>query len=558
MIPLITLAMAAADPGDLMAAAEAEMNRAMTLQLPEQPSPYLINYEILDGSVATSLASFGGIISESVRTHRNIRAEVRVGDYAFDNTNFNPMFGERNGTSSRGLPHEDNLVALQREIWLATDIAYKGATEQLSAKIAAWENRPPSEIPDLIQVSPLITDPLEKPTLQENQVSDLVRQLTMTLHSHEHLEDADAIARDWQGVRMLCSTEGNRAWIPTGFSVVRVEAISRAEDGARLRNARWWVAPTMSALPSVDSMNAELEEMADWLAQSITAPVEEDYLGPVLFEDDAAVELFRQLLLPELSGTPPAAEPPDGFEGTPTVHATARLGRRLLPAGWQVVDDPSFNSELAGSYQYDFEGVAPRSVELVEDGVVRDLLMSRIPSETSQQSTGHGRALGMDRREAIPGVVTVAPRRQRSDKRLRRKALALAREAGLPYILVIRRLEPPAMAEDFRIAFSGEGPLPGLTRPLEAYRLYPDGREEPVRGLEFVGVDRRVLRDIAMAGGISEPTNAMDSAPGSRRFSIGAVGGLPVTWSAPSVVIVEMELRGQGGIDQRVLPPPPR
>jgi hypothetical protein len=211
----------------------------------------------------------------------------------------------------------------------------------------------------------------------------------------------------------------------------------------------------------------------------------------------------------------------------------------------------------AGHYRFDHEGVAAERVVLVEDGIVRTLLMSRIPRGEDTKSNGHGRSLGGDRRGAVPGIVAVTPRKSRSDARLRRKALSLARQADLPYVLVIRRLEPPATVEDFRVAFSGEGPLPGLTSPLEAYRLYPDGREEPVRGLEFVGVDRRVLRDIAISGAVSAPTGVMDAGSGAGRFGIGAVGGLPATWSAPSVVIAELELRGHGGGELRAVAAPP-
>ena len=46
------------------------------------------------------------------------------------------------------------------------------------------------------------------------------------------------------------------------------------------------------------------------------------------------------------------------------------------------------------------------------------------------------------------------------------------------------------------IAFSGDGPLAGLTQATEIYRLYADGRTEPVHSMKFIGVDRRVMRDI--------------------------------------------------------------
>ena len=540
-----------------LAAAEAELERARTMALPGQPSPYFVNYEILDGEVATAGAVLGALDTFDHGPYRNLRVEVRVGDYGFDNANFDVSFGERDGTRVRGLPHEDVDVALRRELWMATDDAYKGAAEQFAAKQAAREGRTGEHTADLYAMDGLTTDPIPRPSADAAWARATVEGLTAGFAELDWIEEGGALARDWQGSRMLVTTEGTRAWVPTGFSVVRIEAITRAEDGAKLRNTRSWVARTPAELPTFDEMKAEVEDMTAWVDGLRDAPIEDDYLGPVLFEDAAAVELFRQLVVPEIVGTPPPERAPDPFSDNASTPPSARLGRRLLPEGWSIVDDPGADPAAAGAYTHDFQGVAGQRVEVVQDGVVRDLLMSRVPREGFSGSTGHGRALGADRRTAIPSVLSITPRRGKSDKKLRRKALQLARQAGLDYVLVIRRVEPPALSDDFHIAFSGEGPLPGLTRPAEAYRLYPDGREEPVRGLTFLGVDRRVLRDIAIAGAPSPGLGVMDSAPGPGRFSIGAIGGLPATWSVPPVVITELELRGAGGSDPRVIPAPP-
>jgi hypothetical protein len=71
-----------------------------------------------------------------------------------------------------------------------------------------------------------------------------------------------------------------------------------------------------------------------------------------------------------------------------------------------------------------------------------------------------------------------------------------------------------------------------------------------------VGVDRRVLRDIVAAGRLNAAVDVMDSPGRTGRFSIGAVGGLPATWTVPSVLIDELELRGQGGGESRLVPAP--
>ena len=140
--------------------------------------------------------------------------------------------------------------------------------------------------------------------------------------------------------------------------------------------------------------------------------------------------------------------------------------------------------------------------------------------------------------------------------RLQRMAIAAAKSAGLPYVVVIRRITPPSLSEDFEFAVTGEGPLAGLTPPEEAYRLYANGKKEPIRGLQFIGVDRRVLRDIIANGKAHSHTEMLDGSGTSERFTLGEAGGVPVSWSAPSILISEMELRGHGGGEARIIKRP--
>lgn len=555
LLLLLTLARADAPPAALEVAAQAELRRALDgLALPLQPRPSWVQIEVLDGDVATSRASFGALITDDHTPYRTLRAEVRVGDSALNSSNFSGGYSDRDGIQSRALPLEDIETALRREIWLALDEAYKGATEQYASKVAAITRTSGSRAPDFSPSEALVTGPLDPPRADAARVRKQVERLSGATSDLAGLEQVTAIARDWQGTRMLLSSEGTRAWLPTGFSVVVARAATRAPDGARLQDARMWVAKRSDLLPPLSELQAETRAMAEKLLAMRSAPVEEDYLGPVLFEQAAAVELFRQLLAAEIVGTPPVAAGGDGSSGEDP--PTARLGRRLLPEGWHATDDPGSLPDSPGGYRWDFEGVEAERVSLIEDGIVRDLLMSRIPRSDLLRSNGHGRALGIDRRAAFPGVVRVDPRRELSPKRLERRALALARQAGLPYVLVVSRLVPPALSEDFEMALSGDGPLAGLTPATEAYRLYADGRREMVRGLRFVGVDRRVLRDIAAAGHVGPPEGVLDGPPDSTRFNIGAVGGLPVTWMVPPVLITELEIHGRGGGEARVLAAP--
>jgi hypothetical protein len=550
-------ALAATSPG-VDAALDAELARTATLRLADAPAPYFVAYDVLDGTVTNAFAEQGALVSRGVEDYRNLRVEVRVGDPTFDSSNFR-AFGEPDGVVQRRLPVEDTPVALRREIWLATDRAYKHAVEQLSRKEAARRDDPSPRPPDRA-AAPIVvaTDPGPAvPPADPARLEALVTLASAELARFPEVEVAQAIARDWQGTRTVRTTEGTRVAMNTGYTVLRVEGTVRLADGSTATDSRSWVVATVDALPAEDALRAEVRALGEWLSGLDTAVVEEDYLGPVLFEGPAAVDLFSQLLAGEVAGTPPAEE-----EGSSPLQAgsapTARPGRRLLPDGWTVVDDPTTSAPVLGRYAYDHEGVPPRRVELVKDGVLRDVLMSRVPRKDRTESTGHGRALGADRREAVPGFITVTPPRLASTSKLRRTALRLAAQTGRDYVLVIGRLVPTNLVDRIEIGISGEGPMAGLTEPYEAWRLYADGRVEPVRALRFSGVDRRVLRDVVMAGEGIGPTNTLDAAPGPGRYQVGPTGGFPVTWDVPSVLIAEMELLGGGGGEPRALPLPPR
>jgi TldD protein len=547
----------AADPSALEAAVHTEIERAMNgLRLPEQPAPHHISVQIIDGQYATIFTQDGAITSANHGPHREARIDVRVGSDNMDSGNFNASLGNRNGTQMRGLHHEDVELATRRELWLALDDAYKGATEIYAAKQAARSERRNKFPPDLAKAPVVEIDFSEPPLPATAALFGRVKALTQEVGSDTHLENSAFIGHDWHGKRLVINTEGTRAWLPTDRVVIRGEVIGRANDGSRLRNTRSWVARSLEHMPNEERMRTELRAASQWVEALQEAPVERDYLGPVLFEAPAAAELFRQLLHPEISGSPPAEWAPDPMSEDAMPVPLARIGRRLLPAGWSVIDDPTADSHQASHYTHDHDAVAVQPVHLIEDGILRDVLMSRVPRMDRSKSTGHGRTTGSSRRTAMPGQVTVSPHKSTAEARMRKKALAAARSAGLKYVIVVRRITPPSLSEDFEFAVTGEGPLAGLTPPEEAYRLYADGREEPIRGLQFSGVDRRVLRDIIASGRTGQPVEMLDGSGTSERFTLGEAGGSPVSWSVPPVLISEMELRGNAGGEPRVIPRP--
>jgi len=88
---------------------------------------------------------------------------------------------------------------------------------------------------------------------------------------------------------------------------------------------------------------------------------------------------------------------------------------------------------------------------------------------------------------------------------LKARLIQMCKERDKPYGLLIRKLDFPFSGSTAEIqtlqsasANSG-GSVRPVSPPVLMYRVYPDGREELIRGMRFRGVSTRSLRDILAA-----------------------------------------------------------
>ncbi len=129
-----TFARAASSPsGDVvLRALREEMDRSKAnLKMANVQAPYYIEYRVTDLDVFEASAVFGALRNQQRGRARLLRVVVRVGDYRQDS-----FYGTGEGTIDL-VPLDDDVFAMRHRIWLATDRAYKAASEALSAKQAA-------------------------------------------------------------------------------------------------------------------------------------------------------------------------------------------------------------------------------------------------------------------------------------------------------------------------------------------------------------------------------------------------------------------------------------
>jgi predicted Zn-dependent protease len=553
-LPLATLASRGQSRLDdpFLEAMVSELERSLRLKIAGE-SPYYIEYAIEDGVNFTCVATLGGLLGSTFSPYRLPRVVVRVGSYEFDNSN-SVFTGQIRGAryDSNRWPLEFNRTQLQQDLWLATDRAYKAAVQEISLKKSALQNITLSEkINDFAKQPPLVKLlPPAKAKTDEKKFSDIARRLSAVFSAYPKVLDSRVEIEESASTFYYANTEGTRARCPETICSIRVRAEAFAADGAVIRNNRYFHAFRLDQLPSEAAVRKEIEAMAQNLTALVDAPAGDVYTGPVLFEPFAAGQLFAQVFGGQLQ---PARDPvsmPGRPVNIPPSELESRMNGRVLPDFFDVVDDPKaeWNGRpLFGNNEIDNEGVAPERLTLVEKGTLKNLLYSRQPVRGHEGSNGRGRIPGnFGAFAALPTNLLVQCKESVSPAELRKKLLQLVQQRRKPYGIVVRRLDYPSSASMVELrrlanAMQGSGASRPISSPLEIYRLYPDGREEPIRGVRFRGINVRLLRDILAAGNDAAPVEyLLNGAPLALMGAGGYVVGASVV--CPSLLFDEVEI----------------
>jgi len=113
----------------------AELKRSQEkLQLGQLQRPYYIDYQVTEIQDNIADATLGALRTDQVNSGRLVRVVVRIGDYKQDS-----YFGEGMG-AVEVMPTDNDEMALRRQLWLATDKAYKSALSGFTEKQAALKS----------------------------------------------------------------------------------------------------------------------------------------------------------------------------------------------------------------------------------------------------------------------------------------------------------------------------------------------------------------------------------------------------------------------------------
>jgi TldD protein len=533
VIPFAASAQTSILPSDpVLRAMHDELLRSVKeLQFKDLDKPYFIQYTILDEDEYTADATFGAVTASNRNRDRVLGVQVRVGGYEFDNSEFvgGSAFGG-GGAAPNGVLQitvvDDDYGAIRHALWLATDNAYKQAVEQLARKKAFVQNKVQEEkIPDFSQETPTNAVvakrrlEVDQPRWEKN-----LRDWSAIFKTYPDIQQSGVSLNARLTHRYIVNSEGTQTVQPALIVSVQAAAAVQAADGMVLSHSVPFNATSFDQLPAADQIGTSIRQLASDLTALRTAPLlDADYSGPVLLVGQASAEMFARVLAPNLSGQRQPLS--DRDQGNVRSELSDRMNRPVLPRFLSVVDDPTEKSlgdkELIGAYQVDDQGVPARKVTLVQDGILKDFLMSRRPSKDRLQSNGHGRS-GLPGREAAQiGNLFIKASDGKSYEELKSALMEMCKAENLNYGILVKIINA-----------DGRGPLGS---PVLTYKVYvADGREELVRGATANALSVRSLRQIEAVGNDSFIANRLTGAQNA---------ATPVTVVAPSVLLEEVELK---------------
>lgn len=504
--------------------------------------PYFLSYQVADAQSVNITAQFGAVTQSTSHHTRVADVQVRLGSPSLDNTH---GVHRTSALTTLPLPLTDDQAAIERSLWFATNKGYGKALDALEKVKTEQQVRAKEEdtSADFSTETPQLDVVAAEPplTLDKAMWERRLREITAVFRTHGDITYDMAILQAAHETDYFVSSEGAKVTAPNTVARLVVVARTRAADGMDLFRAETFEADATGHLPEQAAVLAKTEAMAKNLDDLRVAPITEPFNGPAVLSGRAAAVFFHEVLGHRLEG-----QRQRGDEEGQTF--TKLLGKQILPPFMSVVDDPTLRDwkgqPLSGHYLFDDEGEPAQKVTLVDDGILKTFLMSRLPVASFANSNGHGRAETGKMPTGRQGNLIVTSTKAVSDGDLREMLKAEAKKQGKAYGLYF---------EDISSGFAvttRNSPQAFQVIPLVVYRVYVDGRpDELVRGVSIVGTPQAALSRIM----------ATNDHPDVFNGECGAESGtIPVSAVAPAMLVSEIETQrqAQGTARPPILPPP--
>ena len=509
--------------------------------------PYFLSYELTDDNIIEISSSFGALTESDAYKTRVLDIVARIGDFALDNTHplrDNSRFGDFDFSSqSYRIPIENDLDALRMALWYETDLKYKKAAqrlEQVKANVAVKVmqedrsgdfSRAPTE---------RYSEPEAKLRLDKVLWERKMRTYTEPFSKNNSIMSANAHVTADIETRRYVNSDGTAVQMSTPLYHLSIYASVKADDGMELPLQKNYMAFRPENLPDDAVILKDVDIMIKTLMSLRNAPLAEPYTGPAILSGSASAVFFHEIFGHRVEGQRQKNE-----DESQTFKK--KINQAVLPDFLSVYSDPTLREingkELAGYYKYDDEGVKARRVNVVKDGILKNFLLSRSPVEGFTESNGHGRNQQGYKVAARQSNLIIESKKTVSREKLKQMLIDQIKASNKPYGMFFEEIEGGYTYTRRSI------PNAFTVLPTVVYRVYPDGREELVRGVDIIGTPLIAFSKIV----------ATDDEVGIFNGICGAESGwVPVSAVSPGLLVSQIEVQRKEKSQEKVplLPPP--
>ncbi len=543
-LPSITKSQEQRSDMSVIKAMKEELNRSrQKLRLDNYESPYFISYQIKDNTYYSIKGKYGAILASDKERTRRLFVDVRVGNYNFDNSITGKSGGGLSFHDASFVPVDNDIDAIRTVLWQATDYDYKQALTQYFNKKASYVQKVKDDsVPSFShEDAHTYYDPETTLIFNPKDWEDKIREISSLYKNYKELIDADITITAQKETTYFANTEGTSYIRDEILYSVNANATARAEDGRVLKNYRnlYYVSP--KDIPTTEEIKAALTKMVEETLSMRRAEVLSPVSVPAILESEAAGIMFHEAVGHRLEGERQI----DDKEGQTFKE---RVGEKIIPTFLSVIDDPTmkdFNgTHLLGYYPFDDQGVPGQRTLLVENGVLKNFLLSRTPINGFYKSNGHGRASHGRAPMARMSNLIVKSNKEYTRDQLKRLLIGEVKRQNKPFGVIIEKMvggETSTSSYNFQ-AFKAT--------PIVVYKVDPQtGKETLARGVEIVGTPLISINKIIATGNDYAAFNGFCGAES---------GYVPVSTIAPSVLLSEIEFQRTSDEKEKppLLPPP--
>ncbi len=509
-----------------------ELTRNMETLKKEKVAPYYISYRVNDIKAYNIETSFGQITKSGWSHNRKLCTNVRVGSDTLDNSH--PIKGEDYGWFDYDygvtLPIENVSEGVKQILWKETNDQYRKSADMYAKVLAniAVKVEDEDKSNDFTKEKPVIYN--EAPLNEKDIVFDSslwenkIKSYSAIFLQNKDIIEGSATFSFIIERKYFVATDGSSITENRVTCRVMVNGQTQADDGMDLPLYESYFGLYPNDLPSDDVIISDTKKMSETLTKLRTAPVVDSYTGPALLAAASAGVFFHEIFGHRIEGQRMKDE-------SDAQTFKKKVGEKVINENLTITFDPTITKYkgffLNGAYKYDDQGQLGKKLIIIENGILKNFLMSRTPIENFNNSNGHGRAQAGMQAVSRQSNMIVESNKPLTAAQLRQALIDEAKKQGKEYgYLFVSTVG----------GFTSTGrysPNAFNVTPVEVYRIYVDGRpDELVRGVNLVGTPLSIFSNIEAAG---------DDYGLFTGFCGAESGSVPVSTVCPTLFVKQIE-----------------